>query len=72
MLAMGNEVNVFDSRQVATQLEMSLDALQMWLSRNPEYRPKRRFSGDDLLWTAEDIERVREARATRQRKAVKT
>lgn len=52
----------YGSREVAQQLDMQLNALQAWLYRHPEYRPMRRISGDDLLWSAEDIARVREAR----------
>ena len=57
-----NEVKVYDSNQVAQELGTSYNALHMWLSRHPEYRPVRRFSGDDLLWTVEDVDRVRQAR----------
>lgn len=57
-----NEVQVFGSNQVAQELGTSYHALLMWLNRHPEYRPVGRFSGDDLLWTVEDIEKVRQAR----------
>lgn len=57
---MTNEI--YDSRQVATQIGITLSALQVWLMRHPDHRPQRRISGDDLLWTAEDVERVRQAR----------
>jgi hypothetical protein len=56
------EVNFYGSTEVAQQLGIELNALQAWLHRHPEYRPQRRFSGDDLLWTPEDIDRVRQAR----------
>lgn len=55
-------VNAYDSRHAATQIGITLTNLQVWLARHPEYRPQRRISGDDLLWTDEDIERVKEAR----------
>ena len=61
---MDNEPNVYGTREAGEQLGLQITALRMWLQRHPEYRPKRRISGDDLLWSAEDIERVRQARAT--------
>ena len=59
---MTDERNFYGSTEAAELLGLNLNALQAWLSRHPEYRPARRFSGDDLLWTVEDIDRVREAR----------
>ena len=61
---------IYDSKQAAQELDTNRDALLKWLSRTPEYRPKRRFSGDDMLWTSEDIERVKEARQKRRKTAL--
>ncbi len=60
---MSDDLNVYDTPGVARALALKPNTLIAWLSRNPEYKPKRRISGDDLLWTPEDIERVKEARA---------
>ncbi len=57
-----NNFNIYGSRQAAEQIGITLNNLQMWLARHPEYRPKQRISGDDLLWLPQDIERVKEAR----------
>lgn len=59
---MTDERDFFGSREAAQQLEMGLNALQAWLYRHPEFRPTSRISGDDLLWTSADIERVKNAR----------
>lgn len=59
---MNNERSFYGTTEAAEQLGIGFSALQMWLSRHPEYRPVRRFSGDDLLWLPDDIDRVREAR----------
>ncbi len=68
MFTMSNERNFFGTPEVAQQLGIGLKALQMWLSRHPEYRPTLRISGDDLLWSIEEIERVKEARNKKRRK----
>lgn len=60
-----NNVNIYGSRQAAEQIGITLNNLQMWLTRHPEYRPTQRISGDDLLWMPEDIERVRVARSAK-------
>ena len=59
---MSYERNFYGTLEAAEQLCIEANALKVWLSRHPEYRPQRRFSGDDLLWLPEDIDRVREAR----------
>ena len=59
---MSYERNFYGTPEAAEQLCIEANALKVWLSRHPEYRPTQRFSGDDLLWLPEDIERVREAR----------
>lgn len=59
---MSNVRDFYGTPEVADQIGINLKALQMWLSRNPDFRPMRRFSGDDLLWTPEEIERVKNAR----------
>ena len=65
---MSDEQNFYGSQEAGEQLGLKKPALRAWLTRHPEYRPKRRISGDDLLWTREDIERVRQARAARAEK----
>lgn len=60
LLAM--DYQIYDSRQAAAQIGITLTNLQVWLMRHPEYRPQRRISGDDLLWLPEDVERVKQAR----------
>ena len=65
---MANKRSFYGSREVAESLGIRLVTLQMWLSRNPEYRPRQRISGDDLLWSEEDIERVKLARAAKRTK----
>ena len=57
---MSDEQNFYGSQEAGEQLGLKKPALRAWLTRHPEYRPKRRISGDDLLWTREDIERVRQ------------
>lgn len=57
-----DERSFYGTPEAAQLLGLETNTLQMWVHRHPEYRPARRFSGDDLLWTAEDIQRVREAR----------
>lgn len=57
-----DEHNVYGTPEAAQQLGIKTNTLQAWIYRNPEFRPTRRFSGDDLLWTVEDIDRVRQAR----------
>lgn len=64
-----DDIKIYGTPEAAQQLGIALNTLQVWIHRNPEYRPKRRFSGDDLLWTVEDIERVKAARERRPRKA---
>ena len=61
---MSDERNFYGSQEAGEQLGLKKPALRQWLMRHTEYRPTRRISGDDLLWTREDIERVRQARAT--------
>jgi hypothetical protein len=56
-----HERNFYGTPEAAQQLGMGLHALQVWVWRHPEYRPSGRIS-DDMLWTVEDIQRVREAR----------
>lgn len=58
-----DERSFYGTPEAAQLLGLETNTLQMWVHRHPEYRPQRRFSGDDLLWTAEDIEKVRQARA---------
>lgn len=58
---MVNKRNFFGTPEAAQQLGMGLKALQVWVWRHPAYRPSERIS-DDMLWSAEDIDRVRQAR----------
>lgn len=60
---MTDKLQVYGSAQAAAQIGITLDNLQVWLRRHPEYRPANRISGDDLLWTPEDIEKVKQERA---------
>lgn len=50
--------------QVAGLLGISRPSLITFLSRHPEVRPEKRIQpSGDLLWTDEDIERLKEAKA---------
>jgi hypothetical protein len=62
----GNEPNIITSADAARMLGMSTGALTMYLSRYPDLRPARRISGDDLLWTPGEVERVSERRASKR------
>lgn len=55
-------MDTYTTPQVAEQLGITPEALGNWLKRNPDYRPTRRI-GFNLLWTAEEIDRVRQGRA---------
>lgn len=58
----------YSTKEAADQLGLARDALLMWLSRNPEYRPPLQMGESALVWTADDIENVRRGRAeTRKR-----
>lgn len=57
-----SSINV-GSKEAAQQLGISHSALKSYLYRYPHLRPATRFSGDDLLWSDEDIERLRQHRA---------
>lgn len=68
MLTMVYDKDFYGTAEVAQELGIGLKALQVWLHRHPEYRPDRRFNGDDMLWNHQDVERVRQARERRTRK----
>ena len=65
------EKQLIDSNQAAAVMGITLDNLYMWLSRNPEYRPRKSFGGA-FMWSQEEIERAVERRSRlRPRRKVK-
>ena len=59
---------IITTDDAADILKMTPAALRTYLYRYPDLRPGRRISGDDLLWSPEDVERVAEVRANRGRR----
>lgn len=45
-----SEKQLIDSNQAAAVMGITLDNLYMWLSRNPEYRPRQSFGGA-FMWS---------------------
>ncbi len=60
-----HERDFYGSAEAAQKLGIELHSLQVWIHRHPEYRPNRRINKDDLIWSVEDIERVKVARAAK-------
>jgi hypothetical protein len=53
------------TKQVAEELGLSEPNLLVYLNRNPQLRPaNRQYEKRGFLWTDEEIEAVRQARAT--------
>ena len=66
-----SEKQLIDSNQAAAVMGITLDNLYMWLSRNPEYRPRQSFGGA-FMWSQEEIDRAVERRSRlRPRRKVK-
>lgn len=65
---MNNTPEVITTADAAAMLGITPENLRVYLYRNPDLRPGRRISGDDLLWSPEDVERVAEVRANRGRR----
>lgn len=59
---MSDKRDFFGTAEAAKRLGIKHNTLTAWLTRNPLYRPETRFNTDDLLWTSEDVQRVKEAR----------
>ncbi len=50
--------------EVCEALGMTPAALNSWLSRHERYKPKARTPNGAMLWTDQEIDQVRRARAT--------
>jgi hypothetical protein len=57
-------MNEKTTAQVADMIGTSRTSLNTFLSRHPDLRPAKRLKpSGDLLWTDEEIERLKEAKA---------
>jgi len=57
-------MNEKTTAQVASLVGTSRQSLNMFLSRHPDLRPEKRLQpSGDLLWTDEEIDRLKEAKA---------
>lgn len=67
---MNNTPEVITTADAAAMLGITPENLRVYLYRNPDLRPGRRISGDDLLWTEADVQAVAEQRARRNRQKI--